>query len=93
MSVKAEFTFERNTDHQFYTVDREFNDEQHLENYVRKCIRGGANMAKYINHRIIHENDKPLLSLNDAQIIFDAASTSKYKTLRELLLKELKLRI
>jgi len=93
MALKAEITFERNTDHQFYTVEREFNDEQHLNNYVKKCINGGAKMAKYINHRIIHENDKPILSLNDAQVIFDSTKAGKYDTLRELLLKELKLRI
>ena len=94
MGVKASFTFERNYDKKWYTTEKKFNDEKHLENYVKKCISGGGpQMNKYINHEIIHENDKKLFDLNDAQRIFDYAKSGDYNTLKELLKEQFKLRI
>ena len=92
MPIKAVFTFERNHNRTWYDSEKEFNDENHLRAYVRKCISNGdPSRPKYINHRILHANETKIFNLNDAQRIFDLAKD--YESLNELLLKEFKLRI
>lgn len=94
MSIKAVFTWERNHNRTMYNTEREFTDENHLKNYVRKCMTtGDASKPKYINHKIIHENEKPIFNLNDAEKIFSNAKDGKYESLRELLLNVFKIRI
>lgn len=92
MAIKAVITFERNHDKSWYETEREFNDENHLRAYVRKCMQGSdVSRPKYINHRVLHANESKLFNLNDAQRIFDCSKN--YESLRELLLQEFKIRI
>jgi len=94
MAIKAVITFERNWDHKWYSKEYEFNDERHMENFIKKCITGSsASKSKYINHRIVHANEKKIFNLNEAQTIFDLAKEGKYSSLKELVKEEFKINI
>lgn len=92
--IKAILTFERNWDHQWYSKEYEFNDEQHMQNFIKKCASGtSVSKSKYIGSRIVHASEKKIFDLNEAQIIFDMARDKKYLNLKELLKEEFKINI
>lgn len=93
MAIKVEVTSRRIYDGEHVIREMEFNDERHLENYLKKYITNGNMYYKYVNHKVIHKTNKAILTLNDAELIFELAKTNKYSNVRDLIRKELKINI
>jgi hypothetical protein len=91
--IKAEITSRKVWNGELSIQEKEFNDEQHLNNYIKAIIRNGNLKYKYVNHRIIHANEKAMFNLNQMQRVFDLAKENKYSSLRELIAEEFKLKI